>query len=84
MSKIYVINKICSFYVFFFRGTPLLMQLYFIYYALPMMSSFFLINTGSAEADRFIYAFIAFGLNCSAYSAEIIRAALQSIDKGQF
>jgi polar amino acid transport system permease protein len=84
MSKIYVINKFCSFYVFFFRGTPLLMQLYFIYYALPMMSSFFLINTGSAEADRFIYAFIAFGLNCSAYSAEIIRAALQSIDKGQF
>ena len=84
MSKIYVINRICTAYVFFFRGTPLLMQLYFIYYALPMISEFFLIQTGSANADRFIYAFIAFSLNTAAYCAEIIRAAIQSIDKGQF
>jgi polar amino acid transport system permease protein len=59
------------------------MQLYFIYYALPMISPAFLIQTGNAEADRFLYAFIAFSLNCGAYSAEIIRAAIQSIDKGQ-
>jgi len=84
MSKIYVINRFCTAYVFFFRGTPLLMQIYFIYYALPMISSFFLIATGSADADRFIYAFIAFSLNTAAYCAEIIRAAIQSIDKGQF
>jgi polar amino acid transport system permease protein len=84
MSKHVVINKFCSAYVFFFRGTPLLMQLYFIYYALPMTSRLFLIQTGQAEADRFIYAFIAFSLNSAAYCAEIIRAAIQSIDKGQF
>ncbi|GHV70236.1 glutamine ABC transporter permease [Spirochaetia bacterium] len=84
MSKNAVIQKSCSAYVFFFRGTPLLMQLYFIYYALPMASSFFLINTGQAEVDRFIYAFIAYSLNSAAYCAEIIRAAIQSIDKGQF
>jgi polar amino acid transport system permease protein len=83
MSRQAVIKKICSAYVFFFRGTPLLMQLYFIYYAMPMMSSAFLINTGYAEADRFIYAFIAYTLNVAAYSAEIVRAAIQSIDKGQ-
>ena len=84
MSKVYVLNRICTAYVFFFRGTPLLMQIYFIYYALPMISEVFLINTGSADADRFIYAFIAFSLNTAAYCAEIIRAAIQSIDKGQF
>ena len=77
-------NKFCTAYVFFFRGTPLLMQIYFIYYALPMISRAFLIQTGSAEIDRFIYAFIAYSLNCAAYCAEIIRAAIQSIDKGQF
>ena len=66
MSKRMVIQKFCSAYVFFFRGTPLLMQLYFIYYALPMVSRFFLINTGQAEADRFIYAFIAYSLNSAA------------------
>ena len=84
MSRVYIVNRICTAYVFFFRGTPLLMQLYFIYYALPMISKAFLINTGSADADRFIYAFIAFALNTAAYCAEIIRAAIQSIDKGQF
>jgi len=84
MSKNVIINKLCTAYTFFFRGTPLLMQLYFIYYALPSISRVFLIQTGQAEVDRFIYAFIAFSLNAAAYCAEIIRAAIQSIDKGQF
>ncbi|MDR1858554.1 MAG: amino acid ABC transporter permease [Treponema sp.] len=84
MSKIAILNKLCSAYTFFFRGTPLLMQIYFIYYALPLISTAFLIQTGNAEIDRFIYAFIAYSLNCAAYAAEIIRAAIQSIDKGQF
>jgi polar amino acid transport system permease protein len=84
MSKNIVINKLCTAYTFFFRGTPLLMQIYFIYFALPLMSPVFLINTGFPEFDRFIYAFIAFSLNMAAYLAEIIRAAIQSIDKGQF
>ncbi|MDR2743436.1 MAG: amino acid ABC transporter permease [Treponema sp.] len=78
MSKNAVVNKICSAYVFFFRGTPLLMQLYFIYYGLPEISRVLTINS------RFSAAFIAFGLNSAAYCAEIIRAAIQSIDKGQF
>jgi polar amino acid transport system permease protein len=84
MSKYAALSRFCSAYVFFFRGTPLLMQLYFVYYALPTLSRVFLIQTGSAEADRFIYAFIAFALNSAAYCAEIIRAAILSIDKGQF
>jgi polar amino acid transport system permease protein len=84
MSKFVLINKFCSAYIFFFRGTPLLMQLYFIYYALPMVSPIFIIRTGNQFFDRFIPAFIAFALNSAAYCAEIIRAAIQSIDKGQF
>lgn len=84
ISKYRWINRICSAYIFFFRGTPLLMQLYFIYYALPMVSPIFIIKTGDQFFDRFIPAFIAFALNSAAYCAEIIRAAIQSIDKGQF
>ena len=84
MSKNPVINRLSSAYVFFFRGTPLLMQLYFIYYALPMVSPVFIIRTGDQFFDRFIPAFIAFALNSAAYCAEIIRAAILSIDKGQF
>jgi polar amino acid transport system permease protein len=78
MSKNALINKFCSAYIFFFRGTPLLMQLFFIYYALPMIAPVLTIN------NRFLAAFIAYSLNSAAYCAEIIRAAIQSIDKGQF
>jgi polar amino acid transport system permease protein len=78
MSKNGVANKLSSAYIFFFRGTPLLMQLYFIYYGLPEISRYLTIN------NRFAAAFIAFGLNSAAYCAEIIRAAIESIDKGQF
>jgi polar amino acid transport system permease protein len=84
MSKSILVNKFCSAYIFFFRGTPLLMQLYFIYYALPLMLPVFIIRTGDQFLDRFIPAFIAFALNSAAYCAEIIRAAIQSIHKGQF
>ena len=78
MSKHIVVNKLCGAYIFFFRGTPLLMQLFFIYYALPMIIPALTIHS------RFLAAFIAYSLNCAAYSAEVIRAAIQSIDKGQF
>jgi len=78
MSKNIAVNKFCSAYIFFFRGTPLLMQLFFIYYALPMFAPVLTIN------NRFLAAFIAYTLNSAAYCAEIIRAAIQSIDKGQF
>jgi polar amino acid transport system permease protein len=71
------INKPATAYVFFFRGTPLLIQLFIIYFALPMIDPRF--DVGS----RFMAAYIAFSLNIAAYLAEIIRAAIQSIDKGQ-
>jgi polar amino acid transport system permease protein len=77
ISKNPVINPICRAYIFFFRGTPLLMQLFFIYFALPEIHTAFTIR------DRFTAAVIAFTLNIAAYIAEIIRAAIQSIDKGQ-
>lgn len=77
ISKNKIINKFCGAYIFFFRGTPLLMQLFFIYYALPYVSDKLKIESA------FIAAWIAFALNSGAYLAEIIRAAIQSIDKGQ-
>ncbi len=78
MSKIKILRGFCEIYIFVFRGTPLLMQLFFIYYGLP------LINPSLAINNRFMAAWIAFGLNSAAYCAEIIRAGIQSIDKGQF
>lgn len=72
-----VISPLCSAYIFFFRGTPLLIQLFFIYYTLPQLVPALNIQ------DKFVAAWLAFTLNVAAYLAEIIRAAIQSIDKGQ-
>lgn len=77
ISKVKPVSRLCQFYIWFFRGTPLLMQLYFLYYALPTI--FPILNI----KEKFIVAWIAFALNSGAYLAEIVRAAIQSIDKGQ-
>lgn len=77
ISRSKILSGICGAYIFFFRGTPLLMQLFFLYYTLPMLNPMFNIKS------RFVVALIAFTLNVAAYLAEIIRAAIQSIDKGQ-
>ena len=62
-------------YVDFLRGTPLLVQIFMIYFALPM-----LIGT---RIDPFVAAIVACSVHSSAYVAEIFRAGIQSIDKGQ-
>jgi polar amino acid transport system permease protein len=76
LSKNVLLDKICWFYIWLFRGTPLIMQIFFIYYALPLIYS-------PLTLPQMPSAFIALALNSAAYLAEIIRAAIQSIDKGQ-
>ena len=78
MSKNPLLNKPCSAYIFFFRGTPLLIQIYFIYFGLPQFNPALTINSA------FVAALIAYTLNSAAYLAENIRAGIQSIDKGQY
>ncbi len=82
----------CSAYIFVFRGTPLMLQLLCIYYLLPAWFNFswrgllsgIISDNGQATIwGAFICAFITFSLNSAAYCAEIVRAAIQSIDKGQ-
>ena len=77
MSKKDLLKKVCSAYIFFFRGTPHLMQLYFLYFGLPKLFP------GLTLRNKFLAAFISFALNSGAYMAEYIRAAILSIDKGQ-
>ena len=76
LSKNKVLDKICWVYIWLFRGTPLLMQIFFIYYALPLLYK-------PLTLPQLPSALIALSLNSGAYLAEIIRAAIQSIDKGQ-
>ena len=70
-----ILNGICTFYVAFFRGTPMVVQLLLSYYvALPLME----INLPSVTV-----AIIVFGLNSGAYISEIMRGGILSVDPGQ-
>ena len=74
-SKIKPLKWILEIYVWLMRGTPLLLQLIFVFYGLPIIGIVF---------ERYDAALVAFILNYAAYFAEIFRGGLQSVDQGQF
>jgi len=69
------LDAIAKFYVWIFRGTPLLVQIFILFYGFPSIG---------ITLNPFPAAVIAFTLNVGAYSSEIIRAAILSIPKGQW
>ena len=75
ISNLRLLRMLAEVYVEFFRGTPLLVQIFLFYFALPVI-------TGQ-RIDPFIAAISACGINSGAYVAEIFRAGIQSIDDGQ-
>ena len=75
LSTNVVITNVARFYISVIRGTPLLVQLFIVFFALPELG---------VRIDPFPAAVIAFSLNVGGYAAEIIRGAIQSIPKGQW
>ncbi|AGA70795.1 amino acid ABC transporter membrane protein, PAAT family [Desulfitobacterium dichloroeliminans LMG P-21439] len=65
-------------YIDFFRGTPLLVQILMVYFAVPQLLGFQI-----PDNYQFVAGIVAMGLNSGAYIAEIFRAGIQSIDRGQ-
>jgi len=76
VSRNKVVSKIVEIYCWVMRGTPLLLQLMFVYYGLPLLSK-------SLVLPAFVCAVIAFSLNYTAYFVEIFRGGIQSIEQGQ-
>lgn len=75
MSKLKIVNLPVRFYILIMRGTPLMLQLLFMFYALkPLLG---------IQLDRVLAAEVAFSLNYAAYFAEIYRGGLESIPNGQ-
>ena len=75
LSPNVILTNIARFYISVIRGTPLLVQLFIVFYALPQLG---------VKIDPWPAAIIAFSLNVGGYAAEIIRSAIQSIPKGQW
>ncbi len=76
MTRIAPIRWVVDLYIQIMRGTPLILQLIFVYFA-----PFYVFGT---SYDRFTACIVAFVINYSAYFSEIYRSGLQSIDKGQY
>ena len=73
LTKIKILNKIATLYIDVIRGTPAVVQLVIIYYAI----------LGSSSLPKILIASVAFGMNSGAYVAELIRAGIMAVDKGQ-
>jgi L-cystine transport system permease protein len=93
LIKIYrvpVLKTISSFYVSFVRGTPLLVQIYLVFYGIPKVIYFFqteygwVLNIDVNIIAPEVYALLAFSINLGAYLSETIRSAIESVDRGQF
>lgn len=87
IKEIPVLKQISAFFVSIVRGTPVLVQLYMVYFGVPMFFKYlnqrYGTNLAVAQIPGFVYAVLALGLNSSAFSAEMIRSALLSVGKGQ-
>ena len=85
MSKIKIVSAIFRLYISVLRGTPLMLQLFLVYFGPYYL---FKINLGNIQIGPFNYRFIAtiiaFSLNYAAYFAEIFRGGIQSMSKGQY
>ena len=73
-AKVPVLRQICRFYIWVIRGTPLLVQLYVIFFGLPSIG---------VNIDAFPAAVVVFSINEGAYAAETLRGALESVPAGQ-
>ena len=78
ISKIGIFRKIAAAYIYLMRGTPLMLQILFIYYGLPLIPGM------EVQLGDFSSAIIAFVANYAAYFAEIFRGGIQSINRGQY
>ena len=75
-SRILPVRLLCKTYVWIFRGTPLLLQLFFFYFFFPLALGL--------QMNVFVTVVLTYVLNYAAYFAEIYRGGINSIDKGQY
>lgn len=75
LSPSQLLRAIATTYIEIFRGTSLLVQLYWIFFVLPLFG---------ITIDKFTAGFVAVGLNLGAYGAEVVRGAIQSVPRGQW
>ena len=82
ICRFWPVRMLCRLYVWIFRGTPLMLQLFFFFFVLAIIANE--TELPFLRLSRFGAAVVTFTLNYAAYFAEIYRGGIQSIDRGQF
>lgn len=87
IKRIPVLRQLVSVYISVIRGTPIIVQLYISYFGIPISLKYinyaYGTNFNVNNVPNIVFAIVAMALNEAAYNAEVIRGALESIDKGQ-
>lgn len=83
MSRVKPLKILAVIYIEFIRGTPLMVQLMFIFYGLPMLGIVFPDVSWIPNFSRFAAGIVAMSMNSCAYVAEVIRSGIQAVDSGQ-
>ena len=81
MSKLAPLRGIAKFYIWIIRGTPMLVQGFYVYFALPQLIQ--LVTGTNFRIDVVVATVFTMTLNAGAYMSEIFRGSIQSVDKGQ-
>ncbi|NEW05087.1 amino acid ABC transporter permease [Paenibacillus sp. SYP-B3998] len=81
LYRIPVLSQISVVYVSFIRGTPILIQLFLVFYGLPMLLQ--IVQVDISRMDPIYFVIITYGLSIAAFKSENIRAAVNSVDRGQ-
>ena len=87
MNKVPVLDKLFTLYISFLRGTPTIVQIYLVYSGMPIIlkavAAALNIEFDVYSVNPIIYAFIVYGLNCSATYSEMWKSGLSAVGKGQ-
>ncbi|HBF40069.1 MAG TPA: amino acid ABC transporter permease [Firmicutes bacterium] len=81
LAKTPILNQVAVVYISFMRGTPIIVQMFIVYYGLPLL--LLMIHLDINHWDKLIFIIITYGLNMAAFMAEIIRASIIGVSIGQ-
>jgi L-cystine transport system permease protein len=82
VEKVPLLNQLSVVFVSFIRGTPILVQLFVVYYGLPAVMKIFGINI--MRAEKILFVFLTYALNSGAFLSENFRSAIMSVSKSQW
>ncbi len=83
IKKLPVLSQMAALYISFVRGTPILVQMFLVYYGMPLFITALVGSNITSEWNKLIFVYIAYGFNEAGFLSEHIRAAILSVPAGQ-